>query len=64
MADQNGGQAFRELPEHKADPNFVVEFNKRPGTERKQFLVELRFKHLAAKWNRGAFNFVPLLPRR
>jgi hypothetical protein len=61
LADGMGGQAFSELPEYKSNPNFVVEFDKRPVAEKKKFVTELGFKHLGAKWRRGEFNFVPLV---
>jgi hypothetical protein len=61
LADRYGGLAFSELPEMRSNPNFTLDFNNKPGSEKKQFLTELAFKEIGSQWNRGAFNFVPLV---
>lgn len=61
LADRYAGLAFMELPEMKSDPHFPVRFQNKPAPEKKQFLTELGFKSIGSKWNRGAFNFIPLV---
>jgi hypothetical protein len=61
LADRYGGLALMDLPEAKNNPNFSRELQERPAAERKEFVTELGLKSIGSKWNRGTFNFVPLV---